>query len=84
MNYNIENELVNQKNMILDLINNEKYEDALTLIYFTAELWEKCDYAYKTKELKERIRSELLNKRQCCAHWKQHQKWDNMLTAIVP
>lgn len=80
--YNLENELVRQKDHILSLINNEEYEEANLLLNFSKELWAKASYAYKWDELKQRIRAELLNKRQCCAHWKQHQKWDNLLQTI--
>lgn len=79
---NIDNALVRQKNHILTLINDEKYEEAMTLLDFSADLWATCSYTYKTAELRNRIKAELENKQLCCGHWKQHEKWGKMLAQV--
>ncbi len=57
--YNVEWELVRQKNRILELVNEERYEEALLLLDFSESLWKECSYAYKTREIRERIKREL-------------------------
>ena len=74
----MENTLVRQKDEILRLINDGQYELATTLLNFTAEMWAEFTYTYKTLELKERIRREILCKIEN-AHWKQEAKWRAML-----
>jgi len=78
----LDNELVRQKDHIYNLIVEERYEDALVLLDFAADLWAACNYAYKTAELKNIIRNALREKKAVCAHWKVHQKWARLLDSI--
>jgi hypothetical protein len=73
--YEIENELVRQKDRINALINDERYEEATALIDFAEELWAKASYAYKTLELRRRIREEVWGKIVHAEHHKTEEKW---------
>lgn len=78
----LDNALIRQKNAILELVNDGQYEEALTLLAFSEDLWATCTYAYKTREIRERIREELRAKQHVCAHWKQHEKWAKLLAKV--
>ena len=82
MQYHIENELVRQKDHIIGLVNDEKYLEALALLDFSADLWEKVGYSYKIREIKDRIRRDLLENIWNSTHWKQEQKWQAMLVRV--
>ncbi len=62
MLYNIETQLVHQKNAILALVNDERYEEASTLLAFAHELWAHVGYEYKFFEIRRRIQEELRTK----------------------
>ncbi len=51
--------LVMQKNALLTLVNEGKYEQASTILDFLAPSWEAERYGYKVREIRERIRREL-------------------------
>ena len=53
--YNVENELIQQKNRIIALINHERYNEALIVLEILTPLWHKVGYGYKVAELAERI-----------------------------
>jgi hypothetical protein len=53
--YNVENTVVNQKNDIIDDINEGHYDAALAKLDVLTGLWVSCDYAYKGRELCDRI-----------------------------
>lgn len=55
----LDNALIRQKDHILNLVRDGQYEEALTLLAFSEDLWATCTYAYKTREIRERIREEL-------------------------
>jgi len=82
MNLGLDNCLIRQKDHILTLVNEEKYEEAIVLLDFSEELWAECTYAYKTREIRERIKNALREKIHVCAHWKQHEKWKKLLDSI--
>jgi len=75
--------LIRQKDHILQLIYDQRYEEALALLDFTAEVWKLDRYDYKTRELRNIIKGEVREKLMVCAHWKQHQKWRAMYDKIV-
>ncbi len=75
--------LIRQKDHILGLVRDGKYEEALTLLNFSADLWAACSYAYKTAEIREIIRSEVRQHMNGCCHWKQLKKWGDLLAEIV-
>ena len=81
--YQIENELVHQKDAIRDLINNEDYEGAITLINFSEELWAKCGYGYKTRELRQLVKDAAQHNLNISEHWKTQEKWQKMLTKVT-
>jgi len=54
-NYQIENILVAQKNLIISMINDGKISSAYAMLMVVRELWENCDYGYKVKEIDNRI-----------------------------
>lgn len=74
--------LIRQKDHILNLIWEEKYEEAIALLKFTEELWALTSYAYKTQELRNIIKDALRVKQHVCAHWKQHEKWAKLLATV--
>jgi hypothetical protein len=78
----LDNALIRQKNHILGLINDEKYGEAILLLNFSEDLWATCTYAYKTRELRDRICNELRAKQGVCAHWKQHEKWKKLAEKV--
>lgn len=82
MNWQFENALMAQKDHIIGLIDSDKFEEAVILLDFSANLWKSCSYDYKTRELKERLRTALRQKQEVCAHWKQHEKWARILNSI--
>jgi hypothetical protein len=49
---NLDNALIHQKDHILNLVRDEKYEEAILLLNFSEELWATCEYAYKTREIR--------------------------------
>jgi hypothetical protein len=70
--------LINQKNMILTLINDGEFEKAMTALSFSRQLWSVCGYAYKTEELKTRIVEACWHNMVVATHWKQQKKWRDM------
>ena len=76
---NLDNELVNQKNHLLELVADEKFEEAITILEFVAELWAKCNYAYKTKEIRTRIRDKIQAYIFNANHHKTVEKWQKLL-----
>lgn len=80
--YEIENELVAQKDAINALINDGKYEEATALLDFAAPLWAKASYAYKTLELRRRIRQEVWDKIVHAEHHKTEQMWRRLYATL--
>jgi hypothetical protein len=80
--YALDNLLVRQKDRILDLCNAEKYEEALTLLDFAEEMWAECSYAYKTREIRDRIRRALNENIWNAEHWKQKEKLQKLLATV--
>lgn len=74
--------LIRQKDHILGLVRDEKYEEALTLLNFSANLWEVCSYAYKTAEIREIIRRAVREHVINASHWKQEKKWEDLLASV--
>lgn len=74
----MENELIHQKNALLNLINDGQFEQATLILNFIEELWEKCNYAYKTKELRFRIRDGVWSRINDATHHKVAAKWQKM------
>lgn len=58
-----DNQLVRQKNKIIELINDNKIEQAKAALEVVAEMWEANKYGYKVKELNERIADKVANSR---------------------
>jgi len=80
--YEIENELVAQKDRINALINDERYEEATALLDFAADLWAKASYAYKTKEMRHRIKTEVWGKIVHADHHKTEAKWRKLYETL--
>ena len=78
----LDNELVNQKNAILSLANNGEYRQALTLLEFVKGLWESCSYGYKHREVKERIKRDVLQYMENAHHWKSQKAWESLLADV--
>jgi soluble cytochrome b562 len=53
---NLDNILIRQKDKIIDLIDSGKTKEAQAALRVVEELWAACNYDYKTKELRERIK----------------------------
>lgn len=82
MRYPVENELVDQKNKILALVNEEEFDKAILLLHFATPLWLKCDYGYKVREIQQRIKDAIRHKRIHAEHWKTEQKWEQMYQSL--
>lgn len=80
--YHIENELMRQKDHIIGLVNDEKYEEALSLLNFSADLWARVGYDYKTREIRERIKRDIKEHLWNCSHWKTEEKWNKLLVQV--
>jgi hypothetical protein len=52
---NLDNALVAQKDAVIMHIDNGDFNVAIDRLCFVAELWIACDYAYKGRELCERL-----------------------------
>lgn len=50
-----DNQLVRQKNKIIELIDDNKIQQAKAALAVVTEIWEANSYGYKVKELKDRI-----------------------------
>jgi hypothetical protein len=74
--------LIRQKDHILTLVNDGKYEEANTLLNYSAELWAECSYTYKFLEIKDRIRRAILEEVNTSTHWKTEAKWRDMLEKV--
>lgn len=51
----LDNLLVRQKDLIIHLLNNEKFVEAETCLQLVTELWSACNYDYKLRELRVRM-----------------------------
>ncbi len=49
------NLVVRQKNAILELVNEGKFTEARAVVAVLAEMWERFEYSYKTREIIARI-----------------------------
>jgi hypothetical protein len=72
LEYMLDNELVAMKDAIIDLIDNDKHDEAVCILKFVKPLWTAANYGYKYNELRERgiVANECHND---CAHWKRIQ-----------
>ena len=75
--------LIRQKNALLELINDDKFEEALARLEFVRELWEENSYAYKYLELKRNMKERIQQLTGESTHWKQEQKWRNMMDKVA-
>lgn len=66
-----DNQLVRQKNKIIELINDNKIEQAKAALEVVTEMWETNSYGYKVKELNERIANKVANLRATQARHKK-------------
>lgn len=82
MSYNIENELVRQKDSILQSVNHGEYERAMDRLQFAKELWFKCGYDYKYREIVLRLIEEVRFKFNTAEHYKTKEKWNKLLLEL--
>ena len=82
MTLNIDAMLIRQKDHILGLCNDGKYEEVLSLLKFSEELWAECSYAYKTREIRDRVRRAVQEELWNATHWKTKEKYENLLKTI--
>ena len=80
--YDVENELVRQKDSILALVNNGEYERALDRLEFAKELWVKCSYAYKYREIINRMCGEVRATWLDAVHHKTREKIGKLLDEL--
>ena len=71
--------LIKQKDRIFDMIHEGKYEETLALLDFLRPLWQECSYLYKWHECKRAVAEAIREKLTSATHWKQEQKWRDML-----
>lgn len=62
-NAEFDNQLVRQKDRIIDLINNGKIQEAKAALHVVEEMWAAAGYSYKYKELNERIANKVASSR---------------------
>lgn len=82
MGYEIDNELVRQKDTILQSINIGDFERAIDRLEFAKELWFKCGYDYKYREIVLRLIEEVRFKFNTADHWKTKDKWNKLLLEL--
>ncbi len=70
--------LVMQKNALLTLVNEGKYEEATAILNFLAPSWEAERYGYKVREIRERIKRELDSLIFNSEHHSTEAKWQRM------
>jgi transcriptional regulator len=66
---NFESALIEQKNHILTLVNNDNYEEAILKLKFVKDMWISVDYGYKVREIIERIVKQI-DEQMIDVHWK--------------
>jgi hypothetical protein len=78
----LDNALVHQKNHLLEMINAERFDEALALLALLEEVWVACDYAYKVREIRERVKDEVrqryLNADRAAIRAKWHRKYKQL------
>ena len=52
----LDNQLVRQKDRLIELIDNGKTEQAQIILQFVREMWEAANYGYKFAELQARLK----------------------------
>lgn len=80
--YYVDNELVGQKDGILELVNNGEYERALDRLEFVKPLWLKCSYGYKYREILNRMCDEVRVKWCDAVHHKTREKIGKLLDEL--
>ena len=78
-----DNILVHQKNFILSLVNDDKFDQALAHLEFVKELWVACDYTYKYREIRQRIINRVRQLWAESQHHKTATKWYNLLQKLL-
>lgn len=77
-----ENALIEQKNTLLRMVNGEKYEEAIVCLNFVQPFWETVGYGYKVKEVRQRIKDGIANKRDEATHHQTIMKWQRLLETV--
>ncbi len=75
----LSNVLIHQKDHIRGLVLEEKYEEASLLLEFVKEFWESSEYGYKYQEIRNIISNTIRSNMILADHWKQKEKWENLL-----
>lgn len=83
MNLSLDNALIHQKDHIIDKIDNGHYEEAITLLTFTKELWAVETYSYKWLELQTRLLNTLRNQQETQTHWKQLERLREIAQRVI-
>ena len=78
----MDNLLIHQKDHILALVRDDKYEEALLLLNFVRPMWEQFDYLYKYEEIKRNMEERCREQAIEATHWKTEQKWRNIIQLI--
>ena len=79
---NLNNELVAQKDHILALVNDGRYQEALTLLEFARQLWTAAGYGYKTYEIRACIRAAVWDRVCNAEHAATSRKWQRVYDNI--
>lgn len=79
----MDNILVHQKNTILGLVWDEKFDQALSHLELVKELWDVYSYSYKYREIRQIIIDRVRQKWIEADHWKVEQKWKNYLDNLT-
>ena len=74
--------LIRQKNALLELLWEDKFEEVLSKLEFVKELWEENRYGYKYVEIKRIMADRVFQLIGESTHWKQEQKWREMLSKV--
>ncbi len=82
MRYFIENQLVDQKNVILELVNEGQYDKALMLLDFASGLWQQCGYGYKIKEIRQRVKDAYWHNAVVADHHQTQAKWERLYKSL--
>lgn len=78
----LDNALVEQKNVLLVMLAEERYLEVHALLSFVSPLWKKVNYAYKEEEIRARLKEELSLKLESSEHHKTKSKWAEILKQV--
>ena len=69
-----ENALVAQKDALLAMVNDERFEEAMAALAVVQRFWRAVGYGYKADEVRQRIRDGIDERIRLADHWNTRQR----------